>query len=87
MYRGLSEAGYQLAGWSWGMWDFDWWRTPRSERLVRRLANKASAGDIVVIHDGHHRNPDADRSHAAETVRRLVPLLRDRGFDFAPLCG
>lgn len=86
MYAGLERAGYRLAGWSWGMWDFDWWRRPRAERVAPRLARKASAGDIIVIHDGHHRDPDADRRHAAETVRRLVPELKSRGFAFGRLC-
>lgn len=87
MYAGLQRAGYRLAGWSWGMWDWDWWRTPRADRVAARIARRASAGDIVVIHDGHHANPRADRRHAGETIRRLVPVLRERGFSFAPLCG
>jgi len=86
MYAGLSRAGYRLTGWSWGMWDWDWWRTPQADRVAARLARKASAGDIIVIHDGHHKNPRADRSHAGETVRRLVPVLRQRGFEFGALC-
>lgn len=86
MYEGLERAGYRLAGWSWGMWDWDWWRQPRADRVAARLLRKASAGDIIVIHDGHHKNPDADRRHAAETVRRLVPQLRARGFEFERLC-
>jgi peptidoglycan-N-acetylglucosamine deacetylase len=86
MYAGLHEAGYRLAGWSWGMWDFDWWRTPRAARVASRLARKASAGDIIVIHDGHHANPDADRRHAAETIRRLAPVLESRGFSYGTLC-
>ena len=86
MYSGLRRAGYRLAGWSWGMWDWDWWRTPRADRLVTRLARKASAGDIIVIHDGHHADPRADRRHAAETMRVLAPQLRSRGFQFSPLC-
>jgi peptidoglycan/xylan/chitin deacetylase (PgdA/CDA1 family) len=86
MYEGVRKAGFRLAGWSWGMWDWDWWRTPQGERVARRLAGKASAGDILVIHDGHHRNPHADRRHAGETVRRLVPELRAQGFQFAGLC-
>lgn len=86
MYEGLERAGYRLAGWSWGMWDWDWWRHPRADRISARLARKASAGDIVVIHDGHHVNPRADRRHAAETVRHLVPLLRAKGFEFGRLC-
>lgn len=86
MYLGLSRAGYRLAGWSWGMWDWDWWRAPRADRVAGRLARKASAGDIIVIHDGHHKNPNANRVHAAETIRMLIPVLRQRGFQFAPLC-
>ena len=86
MYLGLNRAGYRLAGWSWGMWDWDWWRTPRADRIVGRLARKASDGDIIVLHDGHHANPGADRRHASEVMRALVPRLRARGFRFAPLC-
>ncbi len=86
MYDGLREAGFTLVGWSWGMWDWDWWRRADADSVARRLARKASAGDIVVIHDGHHVNPHADRRHAAGTVRRLVPMLRARGFVFAALC-
>ena len=52
-----------------------------------KLAGKASAGDIIVIHDGDHRDPHADRRHAAEAVRQLVPILRARGFEFNALCG
>jgi peptidoglycan/xylan/chitin deacetylase (PgdA/CDA1 family) len=86
MYTGLSKSGYRLAGWSWGMWDWDWWQTPSADRVVKKLTGKASAGDIIVIHDGYHKNPRADRRHAAETIRRLVPVLRSRGFEFGTLC-
>jgi len=86
MYDGLGRAGYRLAGWSWGMWDFDWGRRRNAGRLAARLAGKASDGDIIVIHDGHHKDPRADRRHAAETIARLVPALTARGFVFKPLC-
>jgi peptidoglycan-N-acetylglucosamine deacetylase len=87
MYDGLQRAGYTLAGWSWGMWDWHWWQTPRAGDVAPRLARKASAGDIIVIHDGHHANPRADRRHAAEVVRLLAPRLRSRGFEFGTLCN
>ena len=86
MYRGLELANYRLAGWSWGMWDFDWGRARRADRLAPRLMRKATDGDIIVIHDGHHKDPRANRQHAAETVRHLVPPLRARGLTFKPLC-
>jgi peptidoglycan/xylan/chitin deacetylase (PgdA/CDA1 family) len=86
MYEGLEMAGLTLTGWSWGMWDWDWWRKPKAEHVAKRLAKKASAGDIIVIHDGHHKNRRADRRHAAGTVRLLVPHLKSRGFAFGTLC-
>lgn len=86
LYAGLRKVGYTLAGWSWGMWDWHWWLKPRADRIASRLARRASAGDVVVIHDGHHENARADRRHAAETVRLLAPLLARRGFTFGALC-
>jgi len=86
MYGGLREAGYTLTGWSWGMWDFNWWRGREPEPLAARLARDASAGSIIVIHDGHHINPRADRGYSVETVGLLIPRLRARGFALDTLC-
>lgn len=87
LYQGLDNVGYRLAGWSWGMWDWHWWQRPRAVRVAARLARRASPGDIIVIHDGHHKNPRADRRHAAGTVRLLVPELRAHGLEFGTLCS
>jgi peptidoglycan-N-acetylglucosamine deacetylase len=86
MYDGLEQMNYRLAGWSWGMWDWSWWQTPRGDRVAKRLARKAASGDIIVIHDGHHANPRADRRHAAEAIRLLGPALRGKGLSFGRLC-
>jgi len=87
MYDGLDRAGVKLAGWSFGMWDWNWWRKSRPERLASRLAAKASDGDIVVMHDGHHDHPRADRQRTVQATADLIPLLRARGFAFGRLCG
>ena len=86
LYAGLDRAGYTLAGWSFGMWDWNWWRAARPERLARRLADRASDGDIVVMHDGHHTNPRADRQRTVQATAELIPLLKARGFRFGNLC-
>lgn len=86
MYQGLDRAGYTLAGWSFGMWDWNWWRPAQPGQLARRLAERASDGDIVVMHDGHHENPRADRQQTVDATSQLVPLLRQRGFRFGTLC-
>jgi peptidoglycan-N-acetylglucosamine deacetylase len=86
MIMGASRAGYQVVGWSWMAFDFNWFKARNAHDLVPRLTRIASPGDIIVIHDGHHKNPRADRRYAIETVDRLIPELRARGFEFGTIC-
>lgn len=83
---GAGGAGYKVIGWGWMLWDFNFFRKKTAESLVPRLVRRASPGDIVVIHDGHHKDPRADRRYAADTVDALVPELRARGFSFGKVC-
>jgi peptidoglycan/xylan/chitin deacetylase (PgdA/CDA1 family) len=86
MYAGLKRLDYRLVGWSWGLWDWNWYRPRDARGLAQRLAARVSAGDIVVMHDGHHVQPAADRMYAVEATRQLIPALRARGFSFGALC-
>lgn len=86
MLMGAARAGYRVVGWGWMLWDFNRFRARNPDDLVPRLAARASPGDIVVIHDGHHKDPRADRRYAVETVDRLIPELRARGFQFGTVC-
>jgi chitooligosaccharide deacetylase len=86
MFAGLARIDYRLAGWGFAMWDFNWWRAPQPERLAARLAGRASNGSIVVMHDGHHEDPSADRDRTVAATAALIPRLRQRGFLFRSLC-
>lgn len=85
MLEGLRRIDYQLVGWGFMLWDFDLFRT-RSVRIVPRLVRRASPGDIIVIHDGHHENPRADRQYAIDVTNALIPELRQKGFEFGTIC-
>lgn len=85
MFQGLAAMDYQLVGWGWMLWDWNFFR-PRDARIVPRLVRHASPGDIVVIHDGHHANPRADRQSAIAITAALIPALRGRGFVFGTIC-
>jgi peptidoglycan-N-acetylglucosamine deacetylase len=86
MIDGAGGAGYRVIGFGWMLWDFNFFRKKTPESLAPRLARRASPGDIVVIHDGHHKDPRPDRRYAVETVDALIPKLRDRGFQFGKVC-
>lgn len=86
MLAGLDRAEYRLVGWGWQLWDWNWFRRPAAEATIARVLAHASAGDIVVLHDGHHEDPRADRRHTIETVAQLIPALRARGFGFGTIC-
>jgi len=86
MYDGLDRAGYTLAGWSFAMWDWNWWRASKPEKLASRLAARASDGDVVVMHDGHHDNPRADRKRTVTATAELIPMLKQKGFRFGRMC-
>jgi peptidoglycan-N-acetylglucosamine deacetylase len=85
MLEGLRQIDYQMVGWGFMLWDFDLFRE-RSARIVPRLVRHASPGDIIVIHDGHHEDPRADRRYAIDVTDALVPELRKKGFAFGTIC-
>jgi peptidoglycan/xylan/chitin deacetylase (PgdA/CDA1 family) len=85
MLEGLRRIDYQLVGWGFMLWDFELF-APRSVGIVPRLVRNASPGDIIVIHDGHHEDPRADRQYAIDVTNALIPELRQKGFGFGTIC-
>ena len=86
MYAGLKLIDHALVGWGWMLWDWNWYRRPDPDVIVSRVVGRASPGDIVVLHDGHHSDPRADRQYAIEATAKLVPALRLKGFTFGTIC-
>ena len=86
MYEGLRRIDYQLVGFGWMLWDFNWFRARDAGSTLARIAGRASNGDIIVMHDGDESAPRRDQRHTVDATRRLVPLLRARGFSFGTIC-
>lgn len=86
MFAGLNRAGYRLAGWSWFTWDWCWFRKRTGPRVAAQVIAHAAPGKIIVIHDGHHRDPRADRRYALDATRLIIQGLRARGYQFAAMC-
>jgi peptidoglycan/xylan/chitin deacetylase (PgdA/CDA1 family) len=85
MYAGLKKIDHRLIGWSWMLWDWNWFRQRTAEAVIVRVLERASAGDIVVMHDGDESAPFADQRHTVEATARLIPQLRAKGFVFGTI--
>ena len=86
MFEGLRQIDYQLVGWGWMLWDFNWWRPRTADATFQRISKRASAGDIIVMHDGDESAPRRDQRHTVDATARLIPVLRARGFSFGTVC-
>ena len=86
MYVGLKRIDHRLVGWGLMLWDWNWFRRRTADSTVQRIAKRAAAGDIIVMHDGDESDPLKDQRHTVDATARLIPLLRARGFAFGTVC-
>ncbi|MGD0500256.1 MAG: polysaccharide deacetylase family protein [Bryobacteraceae bacterium] len=79
---GLARAQRRLGltGVMWTAIGYDW--KLGAEEVVRRMAARAANGSILCLHDGRELRARPDIGVTVEAVRRLVPLLLDRGYRF-----
>ncbi|MBM9508625.1 polysaccharide deacetylase family protein [Actinacidiphila acididurans] len=69
-----AELGMRSLGWQLAVTD---WEPPGTPELVRRLAEGARPGAVVLLHDG-----GGDRSQTVAAVERFVPDFAARGWSF-----
>lgn len=77
---GAAQRKMQLTGVMWSAIGYDWSR--RADEVVARMAASVAGGSILCLHDGRKLCEKPDVSVTVEAVRRLVPLLLDRGYKF-----
>jgi peptidoglycan/xylan/chitin deacetylase (PgdA/CDA1 family) len=86
MYEGLKKIDYDLVGWGWMLWDWNWFKERTVDSVVNRLVGRVRGGDIVVMHDGDESSPFEDQRHTVDATARLIPEFRARGFQFGTIC-
>ena len=77
---GRAQRRLALTGVMWSALGRDWkWN---ADAVFRHLANRASNGAILCLHDGRELRARPDISATVQAVRRLVPALLERGYEF-----
>jgi peptidoglycan/xylan/chitin deacetylase (PgdA/CDA1 family) len=82
---GLRQAQRRLhlTGLMWTVIGYDWKLQARA--VVERISRGVSNGAILCLHDGRELSPKPDIGVTIEALRRLVPILLERGYKFEPL--
>src|SRR5262249_2930155 len=82
----LKKINHRMVGWSWMLWDWNWYRVRTADSVLNRVRGRIGNGDIVVMHDGDEKAPFDDQRHTVEAIARLIPELRAKGFAFGTIC-
>jgi peptidoglycan/xylan/chitin deacetylase (PgdA/CDA1 family) len=65
----------------WSVTDWSPWHTARVSDRIR----KVKPGDIALLHDGHHRIADIDRSDMLQALKDWLPRWQDSGLEFVKI--
>ena len=57
------------------------WRLP-PDRMAEHVLSRVQPGTIISLYDGHTTELNPDISGTLEALRRIVPVLKDQGYEF-----
>ncbi len=77
---GRAQRRLGLGGVMWTVIGYDW--SLGADEVVERILRRVSKGAILCLHDGRELRARPDTGATLEAVRRLVPVLLDRGYRF-----
>ena len=76
--RATSRRGYEVVGWTKGVWDT---AKPGAEAIVRRTIGGFRPGGILLLHDADGSGAGDDRSQTVEAVPEIVERAHAAGYE------
>jgi len=74
----VAQRQVATAMWSFDTWD---WKKPAWPTIVNRVLNGVRDRQVILMHDG-----GGDRTQTIAALPWIIQGLRDRGFQFIPVC-
>jgi peptidoglycan-N-acetylglucosamine deacetylase len=68
----------------WNVAGRDWKALP-AENIERNLHRQIRGGDVILLHDGSHVAPGADRSQTVLATDRLITRYKSEGYEFVTI--
>jgi peptidoglycan-N-acetylglucosamine deacetylase len=65
----------------WSVTGYDWNASPAAV-IENKVARQMRGGDVILLHDGGHRAPGADRAQTVIATENLIRRYKDQGYEF-----
>ena len=65
----------------WNVTGYDWNATS-AEQIERKVVSQVLGGNVILLHDGGHREFGADRSYTVTATDRLISRYKSEGYEF-----
>ncbi|MFZ0138355.1 MAG: polysaccharide deacetylase family protein [Candidatus Sulfotelmatobacter sp.] len=68
----------------WNVTGYDW-NAPPADKIERKVAKQIRGGDVILLHDGGHKQMGADRSQTVIATDRLITRYKTEGYEFVTI--
>jgi peptidoglycan/xylan/chitin deacetylase (PgdA/CDA1 family) len=68
----------------WNVTGYDW-NAPPAAAIERKVAKQIRGGDVILLHDGGHKQMSADRSQTVLATDRLIIRYKIEGYEFVTI--
>jgi len=65
----------------WNVTGYDW-TAPPAAVIEKKVVSQMRGGDVILLHDGGHRAPGADRAQTVIATENLIRQYKDEGWNF-----
>jgi peptidoglycan/xylan/chitin deacetylase (PgdA/CDA1 family) len=78
----VRELGFQPVMWNVTGYD---WNAPPSAVIERKVVKQIRGGDVILLHDGGHKQLGADRSQTVLATENLIKRYKQEGYEFVTI--
>jgi peptidoglycan/xylan/chitin deacetylase (PgdA/CDA1 family) len=68
----------------WNVTGYDW-NAPPSAVIEQKVAKQIRGGDVILLHDGGHKQMGADRSQTVSATNNLIAKYKSEGYEFSTI--
>jgi peptidoglycan-N-acetylglucosamine deacetylase len=68
----------------WNVTGYDW-NAPPAEVIEKKVTKQIRGGDVILLHDGGHKQMGADRSQTVLATDHLIARYKDQGYVFVTI--